>query len=181
MGVSSSHRLRELFDRYLRRGLTPAEVEELVSLLGRADAEAALSEPMARIWEELKSRPVEHRVDWGRMYRQVSQSVEGFSVTGERVSGVGRRRVLWSWQVVGAVFLGLAGLAAYWSLAYRRPVVVGARMAAVAKKDSVGSVGAMSWQTAANKKVIHLPDGSMVILNKHSMLEYKGAGGRRAR
>jgi ferric-dicitrate binding protein FerR (iron transport regulator) len=167
-----------LFDRYLRRGLTPAEVEELVSLLGRADAEAALSEPMARIWEELKSRPVEHRVDWGRMYRQVSQSVEGFSVTGERVSGVGRRRVLWSWQVVGAVFLGLAGLAAYWSLAYRRPVVVGARMAAVAKKDSVGSVGAMSWQTAANKKVIHLPDGSMVILNKHSMLEYKGAGAR---
>jgi len=49
MGVSSSHRLRKLFDRYLRRDLTPAEVEELVSLLGQAEAEAALSEPMARI------------------------------------------------------------------------------------------------------------------------------------
>src|ERR1700691_2034586 len=123
MGVSSSHRLKELFDRYLRRDLTPAEVEKLVSLWGLADAEAALSEPMARIWEELKSRPVEHRVDWDRMYRQMSQSEEGFSVMGQRVSGEGRRRVLWSWQVVAVIFLGLAGLAAYWSLAYRRPVV----------------------------------------------------------
>jgi transmembrane sensor len=181
MGVSSSHRLRKLFDRYLRRDLTPAEVEELVSLLGQAEAEAALSEPMARIWEGLKSRPVEHMVDWGRMYRQVSQSEEGFSVMGQRVRGAGRRRVLWSWQAVAVVFLGLAGLAAYWSLAYRRPVVAGAAgapVAVVVKKDSVGKAGAMSWQTLGNKKVIHLPDGSMVILNKHSTVEYREAGAR---
>jgi ferric-dicitrate binding protein FerR (iron transport regulator) len=181
MGLSFSFRLRELFDRYLRRDLTSVEVEELVSLLGQADAEAALSEPMQRIWEELKSRPVEHRVDWGRMYQQVSQSGEGFSVRGQRVSGAGRRRVLWGWRAVAVVFLGLAGLAAYWSLAYRRPVVAGVAGspgAVVGKKDSVGKAGEMSWQTLGNKKVIHLPDGSMVILNKHSMLEYRAAGGR---
>lgn len=181
MGLSSSFRLRELFDRYLRRDLTPAEVEELVSLLGQADAEAALSEPMRRIWEEMRSRPVEHMVDWSRMYRQVSQSEEGFSGMGQPVGGARRRRVLWVWRAVTVVFLGLAGLAAYWSLAYRRPAaagVAGAPVAVVAKKDSVGKAGGMSWQTFGNKKVIHLPDGSMVILNKHSMLEYGAAGAR---
>jgi transmembrane sensor len=178
MGLSSSYRLRELFDRYLRRDLTSAEVEELVSLLGQADAEAALSEPMQRIWEELKSRPVEHVVDWGRMYRRVSQSEEGFSVLGQRVGGAVRRREVWGFRMVAVVFLGLAGLAAYWSVAYRRPVVAAAPAAVVAKKDGVGMAREMAWQTAANRKVIHLPDGSMVILNKHSMLEYRAGNAR---
>ena len=54
MSLSSSHRLTELFDRYLRRDLAPAEVEEFVSLLGQADAEELLTEPMRRVWEELR-------------------------------------------------------------------------------------------------------------------------------
>jgi transmembrane sensor len=88
---------------------------------------------------------------------------------------------VWGWRVAAAMFLGLAGLAAYWSLAYRRPVAAGAAGATVAaavKKDPVGKVGALSWETSENKKVIHLPDGSMVILNKHSLLQYWVSGAR---
>jgi len=200
MDPSSSHRLRELFDRYLRRDLPPVEVEELVSLLGQADAEEALSAPMRRLWEELRSGQVEYGVDWDRMYKRVSQAGEGLSGLDRRrgglsgldrrregLSGLDRRREgLWwdgrwrggasrvlGWRAAAAVLLGLAGLMAYWSIAYRRPAaadVAGVR--AVIKKDSVGRVVAMSWETAENKKIIHLPDGSMVILNKHSRLEY---------
>ncbi len=187
MGPSSSHRLRELFDRYLRRDLPPFEVEELVSLLGQADAEEALTEPMRRLWEEMRSGPGEHAVDWDRMYGQVSQAEEGLSVWGRRRGGVGcwgvggwaNRREVWGWRAVAAVFLGLAGLAAYWSVAYRRPVLAGvARVPSqvVVGKDSMGTVAEMSWKTRENKKVIHLPDGSIVILNKSSTVEYRSAG-----
>ena len=173
MDPSTSQRLRELFDRYLRRDLPPAEVEELVSLLGQVDAEEALSGPMRRVWEELRSSQVEYAVDWDRMYRRVSRAGEG------RWRG-GLSRVM-GWRVAAAVFLGLAGMMAYWSLAYRRAVaagVSGGAAAVVVKKDSVMKDGAMSWQTGDNKKVIHLPDGSMVILNEHSLLEYRATGAR---
>jgi transmembrane sensor len=42
--------------------------------------------------------------------------------------------------------------------------------------DSVVKGVVLAWETAENKKIIHLPDGSMVILNKHSLLRYEGAG-----
>jgi transmembrane sensor len=174
MAPSSSHRLRELFDRYLRRDLPPFEVEELVSLLGQADAEEALSEPMRRLWEELRAGPRDHAIDWDGMYRRVSQAEEGLSALGRRRDGA-IRRTIWGWRAVAAVFLALAGLAAYWSVAYRRPVVAGvAKIPApvVVKKDSMET----SWKTGENKKVIHLPDGSMVILNKSSSIAYRIAG-----
>jgi ferric-dicitrate binding protein FerR (iron transport regulator) len=174
MAPSSTHRLKELFDRYVRRDLPPSGVEELVSLLGQADAEEALSEPMRRLWEELKSRPVDYAVDWERMYRQISRADDHLSMMTRRRPG------LFGWRAAAAVFLVLAGMAVYWSVAYRRPSMAGAAAevspAVVMKKDSVGMVGVLSWQTAENKKVIHLPDGSMVILNRQSTVEYRAAG-----
>jgi ferric-dicitrate binding protein FerR (iron transport regulator) len=47
---------------------------------------------------------------------------------------------------------------------------------AVVKKDSMGTVAEMAWKTREGKKVIHLPDGSIVILNKSSTVEYRSAG-----
>jgi len=186
MAPSSSHRLSVLFDRYLRRDLSSSEVEELVSLLAQADAEEVLSEPMRRLWDELKFRPDEYGVDWDRMYRKVSRAEEGWRRDGLVVDGGGEGEGggefwrVWGWRAVSAVFLGLAGLAAYWSVAYRRPVAVGAagRTVVVVKKNSGGPVKVLSWQTAENKRVIHLPDGSMVILNTQSQLEYRVTDGR---
>lgn len=196
MSLSSSHRLTELFDRYLRRDLTPVEVEEFVSLLGQADAEELLTEPMQRVWEELRPgsgersgsgvRPGsgvgpgsrEHSVDWDRMFRRVSQVEDGLILA----QGVGgRRREVWRWRAVAALFFGLAGVAAYWSVSYRSPgdravVAAAGPVAVAAKADSAGKRNVTSWQTSENKKVVHLPDGSIVILNKQSSLEYKAGG-----
>jgi transmembrane sensor len=184
MSLSSSHRLTELFDRYLRRDLAPAEVEEFVSLLGQADAEELLTEPMRRVWEELKPGTAvgpeagEHSVDWDRMFRRVSRVEDGLILA----QGVGgRRREVWRWRAVAALFFGLAGVAAYWSVSYRSPgdravVAAAGPVAVAAKGDSAGRRNVLSWQTSENKKVVHLPDGSIVILNKQSSLEYKVAG-----
>jgi ferric-dicitrate binding protein FerR (iron transport regulator) len=70
---------------------------------------------------------------------------------------------------------------------YRAPVagsaVAGGGLAvpAVSRQTNAGIPAAamgktLSWRTKENKKVIHLPDGSMVILNRRSEVEYKSSG-----
>ena len=203
--MDPSQRLQELFSRYLRRECQPAEVEELVTLLGQADAEEALSAPMRSLWEELKDRPVEYPVAWDRMYSQISQVEEDLSTLKRRRNGLVRRigwrqarrrgvgrGLAWrlaGWRAVAAVFLLLAATAVLWSIAARKKA--GDRLA-TADQPRAGSAGAGAALTGAGagtaasgvtgtpdrgqalekKRVIHLPDGSMVILNKHSKLDY---------
>lgn len=89
--MDPSQRLQELFSRYLQRDCQPAEVEELVTLLGQADAEEALSAPMRSLWKELKDHPVEYPVAWDRMYSQISQVEEDLSTLKRRRHGLVRR------------------------------------------------------------------------------------------
>jgi ferric-dicitrate binding protein FerR (iron transport regulator) len=242
--MDSSQRLQELFDRYLRRETTSAEVQELVILLGQANAEEALSEPMRKLWEEMKGQSVEYPVDWDRMYRQVSQVeadlstlqrrregssnrpagfrigwpgrsghqgrhseghrakqeagmarsvAEGIGMAGEGSEAVGgsmegfdepRRIDRLRHRAMVAVFLLLAGTAGYFSIRMSRgsgvhpvaaqPSVVTAPVAAATTK-AAGHVAAED-----KKRVVHLPDGSTVLLNWHSTLDYPPdiAGGR---
>src|SRR6185312_4682414 len=108
---------------------------------------------------------------------------------GRGQEGIGRTRSVWGWRALAAVFLGLAGLAAYWSVRYHGPeafraVAASQDSSAVKGGGAVGAAGAVravipadsasSWTTVKNKKVIHLPDGSMVMLNRYSRLVYTG-------
>src|ERR1700754_292119 len=108
--MDSSQRLQELFSRYLQHDCQPAEVEELIMLLGQADADEVLSAPMRRLWEELKAHPVEYSVDWDSMYSQVSRVDEDLSVLNRRRMSLAGR-IGWrgadrpGWRVAAAVFL----------------------------------------------------------------------------
>ena len=172
-------------------------------LLGQADAEEVLSEPMRHLWEELKARPVEYSVDWGSMYSQVSRVDEDLSVLKRRRMALVRRlgwrgtggdRIGWhrpGWRVAAAVFLLLAGSVAYWSVSMGKGSGNGGAIAgrpgsaSAAGTAGTGSASGASGAGASGiaakpgrgeaiekKRVIHLPDGSTVILNKHSQLDY---------
>lgn len=181
--MDTSLHLKELFYRYLQRDIQPAEVEELVKLLGQAEAEETLSGPMLALWEQLKARPVEYPVDWDRMYRQVSQVEDDLS-TLKRHRGAMLRRIAWrraGWGAVAAIFLLLAATAAYWSVRMggrtgQDKVSPGRHGVAATAVVGGKTEGVGRGQTAEKKKVIHLPDGSMVILNKYSTLDYTGIG-----
>jgi len=215
-------------------------------LLGQANAEEALSEPMRKLWEEMKGQPVEYPVDWDKMYRQVSQTEADLSALQRKREGQSNRptgfRIGWSGGRSGhpgrhseghrakleagmarsvaegvgmagegseaggdsmegfneprridrlrhramvAAFLLLAGTAAYFSIRMSggsgvhpavaaQPAVVTAPVAAATTK-AAGHVAAED-----KKRVVHLPDGSTVLLNRHSTLDYPAdiAGGR---
>lgn len=189
--MDSSHRLQELFARYLRRDITAQEVQELVTLLRQADAEKALSEQMQILWEDLKTQDVEYPVDWDKMYGRVSEAGEDLEISHGRMDGLAGRpaglRIGWRhrYRAAAAVFVLLAGTAAYLSLRISgRPGVhpaAAAQPAIVAAPVAGTTMRAAGHLTAEDKKrVVHLPDGSTVILNRHSTLDYPLdiAGGR---
>ena len=176
-------RLQELFDRYLQRRCTPEEVAEFVALLERADAGEALTEPMLRLWEELKAGKVEYPVDWERMYARISQVEDDLSVLRHRKSGrrprqrgangpTGGGRIGWRVAAAASVVLVVAG-GVFWGMNRggmekrigRQPVPV-----AALADDTAGLVKTMV--AGDRKRVVHLPDGSMVLLNKNSRLDY---------
>ena len=159
-------RLQELFDLYLQRRCGPEEVAELVALLERADAAEVLTEPMRRLWEEIRVNDTAYPVDWERMYARVSQ-VEDDLVLLRRPAG-------WPgvWRVVVAASVAVVvGGVILWGMHGRnvRKAAVGIPVQAVVV-DAGGVTQAMvtdNW-----KRVVHLPDGSTVLLNKNSRLDY---------
>jgi transmembrane sensor len=179
--MDSSQRLQELFARYLRRDATAQEVQELVTLLRQADAEKALSEQMRTLWEDLKTENTEYLVDWDKMYGRVSEVGEG---PADRQAGF---RIGWryGYRAIAAVFVLLAGTAVYISIRMGGgPGVhpVAALQPSVVNGPVVTVTARVTDHVAAEerKRVVHLPDGSTVILNRHSTLDYPRdiSGGR---
>src|ERR1700761_8895682 len=149
--MDPSQRLLELFTRYVERRCEPQEVAELISLLEQGDAADALTEPMYQLWEELKGRPVQYNVDWDRMYNRISQVEADLSVLRR---GRDRRRLFLRVGLAASVLFAVAG-AGFWMMSRRdgEPVVAAAPGSVAVKRPDTG------------KRVIHLPDGSTVLLN----------------
>lgn len=156
-----STRLQELFELYLDRRCTPAEVAELIALLEQANAAEALTEPMARLWAELKASKVEYPVDWDRMYARISQVEDDLSVLHGRKSG-------WRPRKRGAD--GPTGWLGRIAAAACVLVVVGGLLFFGGNRKTV--VRSVAPVVLDQKRVVHLPDGSMVLLNKNSRLDY---------
>ncbi|HEY4289389.1 MAG TPA: FecR domain-containing protein [Puia sp.] len=179
MDLSQQIRLQELFSRYLEKRCEPAEVAELVGLLEQADAAEALTEPMRVLWDGPKARPVEYPVDWDSMYSRVSQVEHDLSALNRRR---GRRITTGHYAVAAAVLLLLA-IPIFFVVQDRERA--GSPRADVSRitggnggvkendrgvEESGGKVGNVS--AGDKRRVVHLPDGSTVLLNRHSRLEY---------
>ena len=184
--MDPSQRLQDLFSLYLQRRCEPAEVAELVRLLEQANAADALAEPMRRLWEELKNSGVEYPVDWDKMYARIGQVENDLSVLNSHRQG---RRIGLRIAVAASVLLVVA--AAWLALgiyAASRRMDVGRvrRSAEHQRSDGAGSSavvsssrvgGATSEVSAEAKRVVHLPDGSTILLNSNSRLDYSSGFG----
>jgi transmembrane sensor len=159
--MSDHSRLQELFNRYRQRLCTAAEVEELMVLLQDTDAEAKLSGAMQELWQQLQGTSADHPVDWEKMYDRVSHSEEDLYTLRHQHTRSLRRLF---YPVAAIMFLALLIPAAWWLMSRRRapmkmPVEVAAAPAPPKEK----------------RRVLRLPDGSAVTLNRNSRLEYAAA------
>ena len=158
-------RLHELFELYLQRRCGPEEVAELVALLERADAAEVLTEPMRRLWEELRVNDTAYPVDWERMYARVSQVEDDLVLLRRPRFGVG-----WRVVVAASAVVVVAGVM-LWGMNGRNVRKAAVRVPAQAVVVDAGGM-TQAMVTNDRKRVVHLPDGSTVLLNKNSRLEY---------
>ena len=154
-------RLQLLFSKYLQRSCTAEEVEELIGLLQEANAEEGLSGPMEALWQKLKEDPTEYPVDWDKMYGMIRQTEEDLLFLNHRRNSRVRRG--W-YRAAAAVTVLLLSSALYWVISGKGNNSPG---------QALPLKGIAEIQQAPNKKqIIHLPDGSTVILNADSKLDY---------
>jgi transmembrane sensor len=157
--MSELVRLQILFSRYLDRSCSPQEVAEMIALLNKAQAGDIVDPPMRQLWEQLKNDTTIHDVDWKRMYASITSS-------NETVTALPNRSKWWRYTAAAVLLSGL-GIGIYW-LTIRetkntRPVAV----------NTVAPL--QNQQRASASQTIHLPDGSTVILNQGSKLNYPSA------
>lgn len=152
--MDSSQRLERLFALYLAQCCTPEEVEELTALLQQADAEDTLSGPMEELWRKIRENEQPYAVDWDKMYEAVTHTRRP----------IYRTRRIW-YSAAAALVLLLTSAGAYW--------VFSGRSSASQPMAGIHSPTGIDERRLLDKKqVIHLSDGSTVILNTNSKLEY---------
>ena len=158
--MSNQSRLELLFARYLQRACSPQEVEELISLLHQADADDVLDAPMRAVWEQHINNQAANMVNWKNMYESITS-------TREKIPSLYRHSKWMHWRryAAAAILLPLLGMGMYWffgretAVTYQQPV-------------AVNTTFPIKKQVAAARQTIHLPDGSTVILNEESRLNY---------
>lgn len=155
-----SDNLQTLFNKYLNGNCTPGEVRDLIALLQQARAEDELSEPMQALWESFKNAEKEYPVDWEKMYLSVTHRKEDF-LTLNRYRIGSRSR----WYQVAAIVLVMviSAVTVYWYHIKN------------AADDKKSYVKTQLPPSPRDRQIIHLPDGSTVILNANSKLDYPSA------
>lgn len=161
-------RLRFLFTKYLQQQCSPAEVEELVFLLQDADADDALTEEMELVWDEIKKDKVQYEVDWNKMYSSVINTEKETDTIINRATAT----IRWPYFVIAAVFLFLLTMPVY-LLTRHSP------SPKITRPDPLTIK--VTYKKKVEYQTIHLPDGSTVILNKDSKLNYPSAFGNKHR
>jgi transmembrane sensor len=174
--MNDPSRLQELFSLYQQRRCTAAEVAELVELLQQADAEAALSGPMQELWSAFREHATEYSVDWDTMYSRISRSEEDLYTLRHRP----KRAYRLVYGMAAIMILALLIPAAWWVFSGRRVADVQRNgRTAAAQAGPGGKI--MQAPELEKRRVLHLPDGSTVTLNRNSRLDYAPAFGRVAR
>jgi transmembrane sensor len=157
--MDQAARLQFLFDRYLSGTCSPEEVEDLVALLHKEGADRYLDERLRALWERSGEEPGTYPVDWDRMLAAVRRSDDDL-VQFQQYRDRQTLRRRWAGVAAAAAILIIGG-GIGWMTRPRAPkTAVTAQVPAAAP---------------AKTHTIHLPDGSTVVLNTSSKLNYPTA------
>lgn len=151
--MENSARLQFLFDKYLQRRCSPPELEELIALLQAGESEDLLSPSMQQAWDDLKQDSTAHDVDWENMYNTIRSTPEAKPIKRGRV----RRFII----TAAASLLFIFAIAAYFMVEKKSAEEV----KPLAETNTPAPQNTM-------RQTIHLPDGSTVVLNANSRLNY---------
>ncbi|HEY8387844.1 MAG TPA: FecR domain-containing protein [Parasegetibacter sp.] len=106
--MTSSERIQYLFQQFLKREATPAELEELFLLLKEENADSSLNPELQKLWSELESYPPD--IPSEKMFQQIQLEI-GKHIPAQVISVSWWRR--WKGRVVAAAVIFLIATGAY--------------------------------------------------------------------
>jgi transmembrane sensor len=159
--MNPSERLKYLFDKYLERQCSPGELEELILALQRDKRPGLLDDQMEALWAVTREDQESHPVDWDAVYQRVVHAEHDLPAIGQRRYG--------RWIPIAASLLLLMTavvLFRYFHQPTGQPSVSAPSQAVSQLSDR---------PLPGKRQTIHLPDGSTVILNADSRVDYPSA------
>jgi ferric-dicitrate binding protein FerR (iron transport regulator) len=158
--MHNNERLHFLFRKYLENSCTKEELTELLTLSQENDLEQNLTGELKEYWKSLDTQKLQDEVNWSANYKhiiEIAHSTESFDQSL-------RSRVfrLQLWKVAAVIILIVGASVMVWKsgLSLKKGEVA-SNESPVKPKDS-----------SSQRQLINLPDGSRVVLNENSKLEY---------
>ena len=152
---TDQNRLQYLIRRYADSLCTKEEMTELFSLIADSQYDGKINQELLPIWNNIRTEQQFHLVDENRLFSDIERKISDLPAAPVR-------QMRFGWAKVAAIVLLIvsAGLM-YYYLSGLHPVE--------AKKTPVASAKKM---TKESHSLIKLADGSSVLLNNNSRLEY---------
>jgi transmembrane sensor len=154
---TGEQRLAELFRKYLDNTCTKEELDELLARFDEQKNKAVLLAQLKQLWVESNYAGPAPEVDWDKVYTRI------MNIAAEpAASKPGKRFSSKSLNIAAGIILvaGMVALGFYW-----------------ATKENDPAKAPLVQQQQENKpgpghQLINLPDGSIVLLNNNSKLDY---------
>lgn len=151
-------RLADLFRKYLDNSCTRQELDELLALFSEEKNKSILLAQLKQLWIESSYASPAPEVDWDKVYNRIMNI--GSAPVDKTIKKRHRFRPL---GVAAGIMLiaGMAAFGVYWSMKEK-----GSAKKAMAQQEQA------AHKAAPGHQLINLPDGSIVLLNSNSKLDY---------
>jgi len=159
--MQTKDRLHFLFRKYLDNSCTKEELTELLELSQENNLEHGLTDELKEYWKRLDTQKLDDEVNWATRYKNIidiGHSTHSFDHS--RKSKIVKLQ-FWKVAVVLLAVIGAAVIISQSVTPQNKPTEIASSDVPVKQKDS-----------GSHRQLINLPDGSTVILNADSKLEY---------
>lgn len=155
----SSHRIEYLFKKYVNNSCSGDELEEFLECIGNADNRMLIEQQLHDLWSRPSEKASVSKLHWEELYNQLlSQAERKTPVNAHVYKMQGNRKHTWMFKAAAAIIV-IVGIG--WLITGRVNV----------RKNKTPDIASSVKQTPVHQTII-LPDGSTVILNKDSKLDY---------
>lgn len=158
--MHTNERLHFLFRKYLENTCTKEELKELLALSHENDIEQNLTGELREYWKSLDTHKLQDEVNWSSKYKSIIDIARTTHVFDQSVKSKIVKLHLWKAAVVILVVISSA-LIVWKSGIPQKTEETAAVDFRIKQQDSI-----------AHRQLINLPDGSTVVLNENSKLEY---------
>ena len=148
-------RLKNLFSKYVRHSCTKEELEELFSYISQSEDNKVLSEEFLVIWNSIRPEEQLLSIDENQLFKDIESKIS--------VSPVRQSRFIWT-RAAAILLLALSAGLFYFYL----------NGSGAVEKNNIATPVSVNQLTRSSHSLVKLPDGSSVLLNNNSKLEYTG-------